>query len=150
MKIPCLTQNSLPMISRVGNIISRSSTPDIRRRAKLHPQHALNIFQRVAGRIARHNPSTRKPVISWQSLIKLDSSLEIINDILILDVFRPVAFSAECTVAGTMFRELVGPEFGGTGALIDPILVHVFQQVESAETFDECVYAWTCVDWDCH
>jgi hypothetical protein len=126
--------------TRVSLVIWRSRTSHKRREPVLVAQRSLNIIQRVLRTVRRHNIRLSKPVKRRKPKEVQNHSFEILNEIVILDILRAVAWDVESAEAGSMLAELVGPEPPVRLAPCDPEFFHVGLEVQLAEGSE-----W--VDW---
>ena len=149
--IPDLTDIRSPSISavpsRVRGVIPGSRAAHIRHRAEPARQRALHILQRVRRHVGRPDPAGREPAERRQALVEQDGRVEEVNGVFVALVLGAVARHVEGGEARGVLAELVRPELGVGSALVDPVRIHIGQQVVAAEVFNEGVDARAGVRW---
>ena len=90
-------------------------------------QRCLHRRQRVSLAIARLDASICKPLVRWQSLVKIDDILEESGYLFRGFVIR-VAIGVEGRDAGAVFVPFVSPEAIGGTLIGDPVGVHVGEE----------------------
>ena len=129
-----------PLAGR-GLVVARARTAHIRHRAVGLRQGSLDVGEGVRGRVAGHDALVREPDVRGQALVVPNRRLVELDHVLMLDVLGAVARHVESRVARAVLGELVGPELLVGPALVDPIPVHVGEEVGLAEGGDEGVDA---------
>ena len=93
--IPDLADDGTPIVSRVGTsssgIVSRSATSNIGQSTIAFCQSALEAGQRVLCRVTRGDAGIGEEAPCWQAAVVHDRRLEKVDNLLVLDVFGPVA-----------------------------------------------------------
>lgn len=124
-----------------GGIISWSAAADIGNGTILLSQRVLHITQCVCRGIAGSDAGLCEPVIGRIALVVHDGRLIELDDLLVVDIFGPIAWHIESGVACGVLAEFMSPEGLVGRSLVDPVLVHVCQQVVLAKCLDERVDA---------
>lgn len=147
--VPDLTDDGAAGVGAVltgsGVVISGTAAADVGNGAVLLGQLALDVGQGVLGLVGGHDVDLAQPVVGGETAVVLDGGLVELDDLLVLDVVGTVAGDVKGGIAGGVLGELVSPEVGVGRALVDPVGVHVVEQVVAAEVLDEIVHAGALV-----
>lgn len=133
LTIPNLAQSRIP--TPIGTL--SPTARQIRHRAKRLGQGTLDIHQRVRGRITRHDPRGRKPLVRGHGAVPRNGRLKKVDNVLVLDVLRAVAGNIKGAVAGGVLGELMAPKVWVGLALGDPVLVHVGEEIVAAKGLEK-------------
>ena len=139
--IPNLIQHRTSVVGRVfassSLVVSGTSTTQVWHGTILMAKRTLHVTQSVARGVGWVDIVGAEPTPCRESHVVLDRSLEKIHHVLVLTIFWPVAGNVESTVACRVLAEFMAPEVVVGAALVDPVLVHVGEEIVLAECLDE-------------
>jgi hypothetical protein len=129
----------------LGSVVSWAAAADVRDRTILLGQSVLHITQGVCSCIAGSDTGLCEPVIGWILLVVHDGCFVELDDFLVINIIGAVARHVEGGVASSVFAKFMGPESLVGCALVDPVFIHIRQQIVLSKCFDEGVYTGASV-----
>lgn len=153
--VPDLGQDSLAVVhgslTSGGGVVRRPRAPNIRQSTVPLVQsvlHGSEVVADVSG-VGRTDVGSRQPSVSRKTTVVENSCGVEIGEFLVLNVFGSVAGDVEGGEACSVLGKFVGPEVVVGCALVDPVFVHVGEQVILAQRLEErCDVAGTLPCWD--
>ena len=128
-----------------GSVVSWAAAADVRDCTVLLGQCVLYITQGVCSCVAGSDTGFCEPVIGWVLLVVHDGCFVELDDFLVINILGAVARHIEGGEASGVFAKLMGPESLVGCALVDPVFIHVCQQIVLAKRLDEGVYTGATV-----
>jgi len=114
------------------------SASKVRGGSRLGCESTLDLSERVCGGVRRDNASCSEHIKGGVHSKGTNHSVEEVDNFLVLLISR-VACSVEGRCAGCVLGELVAPEVNIGSTLVNPVLLHVVQEVVTTELFNEGV-----------
>lgn len=137
--VPDLVHDSPSIVGRVcagdSLVISGAAASNVWQRAVAIGQSGLEVAEGVGGGVAWSDAGGEKEAPGRQAAVVHDCGLEEVDNLLVLDVFGPVAGHVKGRVTSRMLGEFVAPEVGVGGALVDPVPVMLSQWVVPLHLF---------------
>jgi len=135
--VPHLRDDSVTIIGRTSTsgsgVVSWSRASNVWDGTIALGERSLHITQRVRRGVAWLDACSVQEAKGRKTAVVHDGSFEEFYHLLVLDILWTVARNIESREAGRMLGELVTPEVVVRRALVDPVCVHVIEQIKLAE-----------------
>ena len=150
--VPHLGHDSVTIVGRTSTscsgVVSWSGASNVWDGTVTLGECGLHGAQRVCGGVAWFDTSRVQEAKGRKTAIIHDGSLEELYNLLVLNILWTVARNVESRVAGCVLGEFVSPEVVVWTTLVDPIRVHIVEQIKLAKWVQEGSNIWTLVWWN--
>lgn len=126
-----------------------ASASEIGHGTRLGLEGILELAEAVGGRVRWVDAGSGKHLPGRELLEGTDYGEVEVDDVLVLFVVWAIASHIIRGRAGGVLRELVSPEIAVWRTLVDPVLVHVVEEIQPSKLHDEGLDRWALVWRDC-